>query len=253
MRGTSRPRLQDSYLTVPCRNNKIPAYENVSVNLTTHRLILIPDPYTPTTSTAKPASSLQTHLSYVRQTEFYTGFMRSSAKITLFIGRSLTSNGSVQGEVAEARADWTCGVCGFVNPSSSDTIPSAAKCGLCGVTYSKTRSQHTNPHNPADTPIAPPESAVDPEGRIPCPACTFLNHRYLSSCEICSTPLPGANGQCAPAPVQATLNGTGDDAQLDVARLSFRKGGEKEAYRKLKTVLGAKDWDRPVRRIQRLI
>ena len=37
----------------------------------------------------------------------------------------------------------------------------------------------------------------------------------------------------------------------DVVRLSFRKGGEKEAYRKMKVVLGMKAWERVVSLINR--
>lgn len=37
------------------------------------------------------------------------------------------------------------------------------------------------------------------------------------------------------------------EENLDVVRLSFRKGGDKEAYRKIKSVLGSKAWERTVR------
>jgi ESCRT-II complex subunit VPS36 len=43
----------------------------------------------------------------------------------------------------------------------------------------------------------------------------------------------------------ADVGSSGGD-RLEVVRLSFRKGGEKEAYRKLKSVLTAKAWETEV-------
>lgn len=90
---------------------------------------------------------------------------------------------------------------------------------------------------------------ADPEGRIACPACTFLNHRYLAACEICSTPLPSSSTTKNITTVP-TGNGTGhlgisgEEGKVEIVRLSFRKGGEKEAYKRLKNVLSDKVWER---------
>jgi hypothetical protein len=124
--------------------------------LTTHRLLLVPIPDTalpsPTSGSSSARSSdppaLQTNLSYVRQTEFYNGFMRSSAKITLFLGPSPTAAASSSptprpaSETASGGGGtWTCGVCGMVNSLASHEASPAlsAKCVLCGVAYSASR------------------------------------------------------------------------------------------------------------------
>ena len=59
---------------------------------------------------------------------------------------------------------------------------------------------------------------------------------------MCSTPLSVSGTKKQTVPL---VNGNGGD-KLEVVRLSFRKGGEKEAYRKMKSVLGMKAWERNV-------
>ncbi|ORY34057.1 EAP30/Vps36 family-domain-containing protein [Naematelia encephala] len=174
--------------------------------------------------------------------------MRSSPKITLSIGKPPTL---VEAD-SEVSASWTCGVCGYVNAlSPTEGVPSpAAKCGLCGVGFSTSRSSSSLPTTRSGTPQpipAIPAINEDPDGGIACPACTFLNHASLSHCEICSTPLP-SNRKRTVASVASTsaVQQNGGDVALEVVRLSFRNGGVKEAYRRLKNVLGSKSWERQV-------
>ncbi|RSH87438.1 hypothetical protein EHS25_003348 [Saitozyma podzolica] len=272
-------------------NNKVPSYQVLAVHLTTHRLLLVPTPNTalpsPTSGSSSARSSdppaLQTNLSYVRQTEFYNGFMRSSAKITLFLGPSPTAAASSSptprpaSETASGGGGtWTCGVCGMVNSLASHEASPAlsAKCVLCGVAYSASRTSAIPPSR-VGTPGPPGSREPDRQGKavpapdvsntqvteetgdgIACPACTFLNHKSMTACEICSTPLQrkagigASQGQGAQRGVTAVAGGgvgvdvgsSGGD-RLEVVRLSFRKGGEKEAYRKLKSVLTTKAWE----------
>jgi ESCRT-II complex subunit VPS36 len=99
--------------------------------------------------------------------------------------------------------------------------------------------------SPARTPSATPAPT-----EIACPACTFLNHPSLTSCEICSTPLPKRRAtrperqQSAPTPDSPSTNANPSSGKMDVTRLSFRKGGSSEAYRRLKNVLSDKAWER---------
>lgn len=218
--------------------------------------------------------------------------MRSSAKITLFLGPSPTaaaSSSPAPGPASETASGgggtWTCGVCGMVNSlASHETLPSpSAKCVLCGVAYSASRTSaippsrvgtpgppgSREPDRPGKAASAPgPEPASDvsnaqsaeaTEEGIACPACTFLNHKSMAACEICSTPLPrkagigASQGQGAQGGVTAVAGesggadvGSSGGDRLEVVRLSFRKGGEKEAYRKLKSVLTAKAWETEV-------
>lgn len=246
-------------------DNKVPTHQVLDAHLTTHRLIIVPTADTPSTSSSRPPAALQTHLSHVRQTEFYAGFLRSSAKITVFLGQPQGQSGSV----LESRAptpvtvsttakatNWTCGVCGYVNPLGSTELNGpamSAKCGLCGVSHERSRHSASMPVTRTTTPIPSSPSAATPSneepvadagGLIACPACTFLNHRSLRECEICSTPLPRKERQNSSLGARPMVpNAVGGQ---EVVRLSFRKGGEKEAYRRLKNVLSDKVWERKV-------
>ncbi|OCF36674.1 ESCRT-II complex subunit VPS36 [Kwoniella heveanensis BCC8398] len=277
-------------------NEKIPSYQSLSVHLTTHRLILIPDPPSSSTSSSStPAQvplSLQTHLSHVRQTEFYTGFMRSSPKITLTLGpppslpssvapatasaasntnadtdslRASSANGSGLGE----NSSWTCGVCGYANTTTLGRVSATSRCGLCGVPYSTSQqASASGPPSRSSTPTiftatsastasalsesmaTPMPSAHPPDptvrDSIACPACTFLNSPLLPNCEICSTPLPGSTARRNTAKRQDSLRA--EMGKTQIIRLSFRdkKGGVNDAYKKLKSVLGDKAWERGV-------
>ncbi|WVQ82293.1 hypothetical protein IAT38_004421 [Cryptococcus sp. DSM 104549] len=261
-------------------NNKIPAYQSLSVQLTSHRLILLPNYDTSSTSTSStpPPPALTTHLSYVRQTEFYTGFMRSSAKITLILGTppaALPPGSNAGGNDASSSTGvqthgegegWTCRVCGFLNAPNG--LARASKCGLCGMAW----AQAAGAADPASgagsvpgsggpsrsgTPLGgvngiggvgsgsgSQEGAGDknPPKQIACPACTFLNSPLLQSCEICLTPLP--KPPRSGSALAATPQPPPSAGKREIVRLSFRKGGEKVAYQKMKSVLGDKAWER---------
>lgn len=254
-------------------NSKVGTYQSLTFHLTTHRLLLVPSADSPN------ASPLQAPLSSVRQTEFYTGFMRSSPKITLYLGRgpvakSASAIPELEPETGrESPAEvgsWTCGVCGFANPLPAGvTLGPESKCALCGVGWSVGRTltpsgskagseAASRTGTPAPSSIAPtPARAGTPASsartgtpaaapkeekgkQVACPACTFLNHPSMSQCEICGTPLRKRT--------TSTTNGAaegGDSMEKhDVVRLSFRKGGAADAYKRLKGVLGDKAWER---------
>lgn len=234
----------------------------MTVHLTTHRLILVPDPIpaTPSSSSYAKVPGLQCHLRSVRQTEFYTGFMRSSAKITLTLGRPPSTDSTVDiGPDEGGSASWTCGVCGYANSPQGQDGPRQSKCGLCGVGYEMAKNI-SMPATRSSTPVPASRSSLNVERtstvskedptsssikEIACPACTFLNHPSLTSCEICSTILPKKQ---ASIPIPATdapaVESKAEEGQTDIVRLSFRRGGEKEAYRRLKNVLSDKVWER---------
>ncbi|OWZ58960.1 ESCRT-II complex subunit VPS36 [Cryptococcus neoformans Tu259-1] len=215
-------------------NEKQPGYQTISLHITTHRLILIPSD---NHSTHTP--SLQTHLSYVRNTEYYSGFMRSSPKVTLTLGNPQSRDND---PAADSAGMWTCRVCGYVNERKG--LGKSGKCGLCGVPYAQAVASPSVSAMPsrAGTPnssgFTPPLSTADDEegeGKVACPACTFLNSALLRNCEICTTPLP--------RPPQFNTAREKPEKQ-QVVRLSFRKGGDKEAYKKLTSVLRDKAWER---------
>lgn len=190
---------------------------------------------------------------------------------------------------------WECPICAFRNPPGLS--PSAARiCGLCGVprdassslevpTASSSSSLSPDHHprsssvpllstslpspsfahpNALDAPTTTnafdDSSSPQDGGSIPCPACTFLNHPSLRTCELCETELPrrpskskgrGTRGtimKSAPvsrpsSPDQGDEAEGGERPQNMFVRLSFRKGGDKPMYATLKRSLKSKAWE----------
>ena len=159
MRTTSSPSLGS--------NSKLPDHQVLSVQLTTHRLLFLATATMTTSTTTTPtltplSPNLQVSLADIRQTEYYMGFMRSSAKITLFLGEnpdlwtdpagtgagagatgsassssSPYSNGNGNSSGGQDAGVWDCNVCGFTNPTTTtvNRTPGSKtpRCALCGV------------------------------------------------------------------------------------------------------------------------
>ncbi|KAK4134482.1 Vps36-domain-containing protein [Trichocladium antarcticum] len=100
---------------------------------------------------------------------------------------------------------------------------------------------------------APPRSS-DPDSSFQCPRCTFLNHPSLLSCEMCGGPLISHNLPAeltqkarahteSPGPVLNALSAVppGLDNPESV-RISFRGGGEKIFYERLKGSVTQRKW-----------
>jgi len=246
------------WIVLIVRNNKVPSYQDLVVHLTTHRLLLLQ-------ALSEPSSSkkaLQINMSYIRQTEFYVGFMRSSPKITLTLGQPIGEEGVVAQE-EDVRVEWSCPVCGHSN-ASERTPRGEDKCGLCGVSYGKSASMGPNgratPLSRPSTPVPAPASAISPVSSpnpastspmtaVPdtpvgtCPACTFLNHPSLRNCEICDTPIPRPSSTPNQAIITTPTPANAAELTTNIIRLSFRKGGSNECYRRLKNVLSDKAWE----------
>jgi len=194
--------------------DKTVAFDNGRMYLTTHRLIYL--------DAAQPQrNSRYLDLPLVKQTEYWAGFLKSSAKITLVLGDSpanvpdaagsshqLPQEATIQTQSAlyddeslhPSSQTWACHVCGFRNLASS-----GSKCGLCGVTRPNDIVQRTtSSRKPASTPPGRPfingsepasgtaTPTLDPAvtgALISCPSCTFLNHPSMVRCEVCDSPL----------------------------------------------------------------
>ena len=90
------------------------------------------------------------------------------------------------------------------------------------------------------------------ESRLQCPRCTFLNHPSLRNCELCGAPLgaPQINGsggltngiQREDSPGPVLENGIQEPDSLECIKLSFRSGGEKVFYDRLKGAMQQRKW-----------
>ncbi|KAK4048559.1 Vacuolar protein-sorting-associated protein 36 [Microbotryomycetes sp. JL201] len=296
--------------------DKAPDYFDGRLYLTSHRLVFI--------NSNRRAQSIALSLDTVEQTEYWTGFLKSSPKVTLLLSCS-TLNGDAGGDrfgpvmtsapassastsnslastsktmfvtpeeannALAAQRTWVCRVCGMRNTPSAQL---GAKCSLCGVSKDKGGSSLSsgaasssnpaslvasrsstpqidrNPYGRTATPppLPPPPQPsslkldepsiadVDPtDSRVPCPACTFLNHHSMSTCEVCDTPLhsskriseaKGLASRSSTPGVEHAASRTSSSTSLPVfVRLSFRKGGERAFYAALKEALSKKAWD----------
>lgn len=161
-------------------------------------------------------------------------YFRSSPKVKIY----LTVH------VNEAHASvpdtwrWTCKICLFKNTVTGDAR-ATAKCVACGISPGSTELELAVTADAAaktDAPSAvnaaqtPNNSAAAP-GQ--CPACTFINHPSMRTCELCSTPLksasPAAAGKPDPNPARLELDGPEDYTGPDpYVKLSFRSGGDSD-------------------------
>jgi ESCRT-II complex subunit VPS36 len=232
------------------RNLKSLDHQLGSVHVTTHRLVY--------TDAVHPQScSLGISLAHVTQTDFYAGFLKSSPKVTLFLTRS-------DPDAAEIHAQsWVCQVCSYRNPPGlGDT---ARACSLCGVVRDgaslSTGTQVAGPKSEeliysgnipsslssSASAIPHPTQSGVPDS-IACPACTFLNHPSLRSCEICSTPLDPqviapTSRSFKSAPTSRPDTPTAILSERDSIKISFRRGGDKHFYAALKRTLIGKAWE----------
>ena len=107
-----------------------------------------------------------------------------------------------------------------------------------------------------------PSSALktsDPDASFQCPRCTFFNHPSLLSCEICGAPLishdiPDINqhirsetdspGPFLSKPLSALPPGLDGphNSQPESVKVSFRGGGEKIFYERLKSSMTQRKW-----------
>lgn len=227
-------------------SRKSPEHQNGTIHVTTHRLFYID-------AQRMVANSFQMDLSLITQTEHYAGLFKSSPKVTCHLSGDpgvSDPNGRETGFES-----WECEVCGNRNPPGLS--PAASRiCSLCGVPRtsfplpaSSVLSQHLSSSLPSSasasvraTPINDPQ-----QNSIACPACTFLNHPSLRSCEICSTDLPQLNREytkSAPSsrPITPVFEDSGQSSKKMI-KISFRKGGDKVFYSVLKRSLKSKAWE----------
>ncbi|KAK3389353.1 EAP30/Vps36 family-domain-containing protein [Podospora didyma] len=105
------------------------------------------------------------------------------------------------------------------------------------------------------TSLNAPPRATDPDASFQCPRCTFLNHPSLLACEICGAPLISHDlpaeftqqtrsetespGPFLLSPLSAVPAGQDN---VESIKLSFRGGGEKIFYERLKGSMTQRKW-----------
>ncbi|KAI1333259.1 Vps36-domain-containing protein [Xylariaceae sp. FL0255] len=260
---------------------KLPNHQNGQVYLTSHRICYV--------DTQNPRKySLALHLKHVERYEFYAGFLKSSAKVTLIPKPPKASSSSSSSSCKAApqppsspsdptnshqpntAATWVCTICSFPNPVPSNFDPTIANantplppCLACGIkpplthvlkaAIANATSRQPLKNTSASTTTTTsqlPSNPSQPDG-FECPRCTFSNHPALLSCEICGAPLiskdlpPITSTNPArtesPGPV---LNSKGLQGleNPESVKISFRGGGEKIFYERLKGSMTQRKW-----------
>ena len=90
---------------------------------------------------------------------------------------------------------------------------------------------------------------TEPQALFQCPRCTFANHPSLLSCEICGASLVASredvNGDVTRPNSPGPLLDRSDsliDASTEYIKISFRAGGEKVFYERLKRAMVQRKW-----------
>ncbi|KAK5987989.1 Vacuolar-sorting-associated 36-like protein [Cladobotryum mycophilum] len=169
---------------------------------------------------------------------------------------------------ATTTATWVCTICSFSNPVPSNfdpaAISNASNRGSPAINSSNTgspgRSEVLSPSPLRESSTQSTTGLGSQADSLPsfqCPRCTFSNHPSLLSCEICGAPLLSQNvpsevsasmsefGRVeSPGPVKETSGKTNQNG-IDIAesvKLSFRGGGEKVFYERLKGAMTQRKW-----------
>ncbi|KAF2684525.1 Vps36-domain-containing protein [Lentithecium fluviatile CBS 122367] len=172
-------------------------------------------------------------------------------------------------------ATWVCPICSFSNPVPSNFDPATANartplppCLACGIkpplvhVVKAAISAMSNRQAPALPPkddrngLPGPSSGIggrsisSGSNSLTCPRCTFQNHPSLTICEMCGGPLaPPADKRLEVAQELGRAESPGPslstplkDETIECIKLSFRGGGEKIFYERLKNALVQRKW-----------
>lgn len=84
----------------------------------------------------------------------------------------------------------------------------------------------------------------EPDSVLTCPRCTYANSPYLLSCEMCGAQLANPRLRASPDPPSPDLAPTGLEVteQNGNIKISFRTGGDKAFFEKLKHAQTQKKW-----------
>ncbi|PKS09267.1 hypothetical protein jhhlp_003881 [Lomentospora prolificans] len=104
--------------------------------------------------------------------------------------------------------------------------------------------------SPGGSRPGPESPAIDAGASFQCPRCTFLNHPSLLSCEMCGASLISQNATPVIAPDMARTESPGPVLStgpsktdtLNIIKVSFRDGGDKIFYERLKGAMTQRKW-----------
>ncbi|KAH7134361.1 EAP30/Vps36 family-domain-containing protein [Dactylonectria macrodidyma] len=130
-----------------------------------------------------------------------------------------------------------------LRPGASDPLPT-----------SEARSETPASHS-SDVSQGGSNGTNGKDASFPCPRCTFSNHPSLRACEMCGAPLVSKDIPTSvqnesisdtaraesPGPVKELSKGSPNDVPESI-KISFRRGGEKIFYERLKGSMTQRKW-----------
>ncbi|RMZ76679.1 hypothetical protein DV738_g4831, partial [Chaetothyriales sp. CBS 135597] len=165
---------------------------------------------------------------------------------------------------------WVCTICSFSNPvpsnfdatiaNSSFPLPPCLTCGikpefshlLKAAIAADTRRVATSKPVPPAPEAGPPRSGSQTSNVIACPRCTFGNHKSMRMCEMCGAPLPvyDKHAESTVSELQRAVSPGPEIAKLELddsvpsasIKFSFRSGGDKAFYEKLRNAMIQRKW-----------
>ncbi|KAJ4154081.1 hypothetical protein LMH87_010544 [Akanthomyces muscarius] len=247
---------------------KLPNQQNGQVYLTTHRICYV-DKNEPRLNSAA------LELKDVDRYEFYAGFLKSSAKITL-IPKPLRRSGLQSRSTTVApnsrhstptpnseggyrpptesqnvtAATWVCKICSFSNPVPANFDATTANahtplppCLACGIKPTLQHVLKAAISNASKRSVAPPQ-APPPASERTTDAGHPTNEYFGQSPVFATTPALNNDRTESPGPMldKKAASGPISLEALDGVKISFRGGGEKIFYERLKGSMTQRKW-----------
>ncbi|PVI06268.1 Vps36-domain-containing protein [Periconia macrospinosa] len=258
---------------------KLPEYQNGQAYLTSHRVCYVDQKEPRQKNLAINLRDVERHEFYARflksspKITLYPKPIKNQSRgpPTASSNDPATSTTPAPTPVLSVNATWVCPICSFSNPVPSNFDPAIANartpippCLACGIkpplvhvvkaaiTAISNRQPSELPPKYEDNGGTSSKSAPGAVGSntLSCPRCTFQNHPSLTTCEICGSSLASitdkrldmAQGITRIESPGPSLNSPLKDEVIECIKFSFRGGGEKIFYERLKNALVQRKW-----------
>ena len=182
---------------------------------------------------------------------------------------------------SRASGTWVCSICSYSNPvplhfdiENANALSPIEPCRACGIkppwtdvlkaaiSNASAREQPSTPQTLHPSDVITEGLSIKPDkdyaistsdSTLRCPRCTFLNHSSLLSCELCGASLLSINGYDteqqagrafrpeSPGPL-LDGNALTSNGMHESIKFSFRAGGEKIFYERLKGAMIQRKW-----------
>lgn len=252
---SGRPLLaEDEYITF-IKNDiglyqdeyKIKNFQSGRVYLTNKRIIFVNNTYT--------NKNISIQLNHIDKAELSNGFLKSSPKVVIHL-LGFIDQKSETSKKNTITTTWVCPICTYLNEYqttgenletkkySPDLLPICSNCGV--------KTNYDSIENSINKNLAGRKKSIDliSSDGIECHKCTFVNHPSLINCEVCGASLQHSSNvdlylstqnknkksdlQFETLEIYGKLN-------IDIIKLSFRNGGNKDFYLNLVEMLNSKE------------